>query len=291
MKLFGSRMPRIIVVLALAMGLAACSAIKLGYGNLPDLAYWWLDGYLDFSSAQAPQVKDELRRLQAWHRHEELPRLVALLGRLEQMAPGSISPQQACSVVTDVQARMNAVADRAEPAVISLAASLTPRQLRHLERKYRSNNESFTRDWIAPTPAERKDKRFQQVLERVEAIYGNLDAPQRAVLRAGVEQAAYEPLRVLAERQRRQKDLLQTLRRVADRNTHAEDARTLMRGYLERAQHSPDASYRAWQEALLQQSCRIFASVHESTTAAQRQQAVRRLRAYERDLRELSGSD
>jgi hypothetical protein len=32
----------------------------------------------------------------------------------------------------------------------------------------------------------------------------------------------------------------------------------------------------------------MFSAVHASTTVAQRQQAVRRLRAYQRDLRELS---
>jgi hypothetical protein len=99
----------------------------------------------------------------------------------------------------------------------------------------------------------------------------------------------HEPQRILAERQRRQQDLLQTLRRVAEPGTAADQARNLMRAYLERAQHSPDTGYRAWQEALVQESCRIFSAVHESTTPAQRQQAARRLRAYQRDLWELSG--
>ncbi len=32
-------------------GLSACSAIKIGYNNLPELSYWWLDGYVDFDGA------------------------------------------------------------------------------------------------------------------------------------------------------------------------------------------------------------------------------------------------
>jgi alpha-amylase/alpha-mannosidase (GH57 family) len=99
----------------------------------------------------------------------------------------------------------------------------------------------------------------------------------------------YEPQRVLAERQRRQQDLLQTLRRMAEPGMATDTARNLLRAYLDRTQHSPDTAYRAWQEALVQEGCRIFSAVHESTTTAQRQQAVRRLRAYQRDLRELSG--
>jgi hypothetical protein len=61
-----------------------------------------------------------------------------------------------------------------------------------------------------------------------------------------------------------------------------------MRGYLDRFQQSPDLAYRRWQDELLQESCRTFSALHESTTPAQREQAVRRLRAYQRDLRELA---
>jgi len=290
MKLIVTRTAGIILALAVAMGLAACSAVKLGYGTLPDLAYWWLDGYVDFSETQAPQVKQELTRLHAWHRQQELPRLVEMLARLEQLAPGSISPQQTCAVVDEVQVRMNVLAMQAEPAILGLAATLTPKQLRHLERKYRGNNESYRKDWIALPAGERKEKRYEQALERVETIYGSLDEPQRAALRQGIAQSIFDPQRILAERQRRQQDLLQVLHRIIEPGTQPDAARTLLRGYLERTQHSPDLAYRAWQDALVQEGCRIFSAVHESTTAAQRQQAARRLRAYQRDLRELSGT-
>jgi hypothetical protein len=64
----------------------------------------------------------------------------------------------------------------------------------------------------------------------------------------------------------------------------------MLRGWFERTAAPADPAYRAWQEALVQEGCRTFAAVHQSTTAAQREQAVRRLRAYQRDLRELSGA-
>jgi hypothetical protein len=279
---------RIIVVLALAVGLAACSAVKLGYNTLPNLAYWWLDGYVDFSDEQTPQVRQELTRLHTWHRTQELPRLAELLGRLEQLAPGPVSAQQACSFVGELQARMNIVADQAEPAVVAMALELTPQQLQHLDRKYRNNNEKYRKEWIEVAAAEQKEKRFEQMLERSEMIYGKLDEPQRAVLRQGIEQSMFDSRRILGERQRRQQDLLQTLRRVQENPPSPEQARVLMRAYLDRAQRSPDASYRNWQQELLQEGCRIFAALHDSTTAAQREQAVRRLRGYQRDLRELS---
>ena len=66
------------------------------------------------------------------------------------------------------------------------------------------------------------------------------------------------------------------------------EARRLLRGYLDRVLESPDAGYRAYQEALIQESCRSFAATHNATSPAQREAAVRRLRAYQRDLRELA---
>jgi hypothetical protein len=170
MKTTSTRLARIIVALAIAVGLAACSAIKLGYNTLPDVAYWWLDGYLDFSEEQAPQARAELARLHASHRQQELPRLIEILARMERLAPGAVSPQQACSFVTEVQGRLQLVANQAEPAAAALAASLAPEQLRHLERKYRSNNDKFRKDWIHAALAQQREKRYEQALERVEMI-------------------------------------------------------------------------------------------------------------------------
>ena len=62
----------------------------------------------------------------------------------------------------------------------------------------------------------------------------------------------------------------------------------MMRGLLERAQESPDPTYRGMQQALMEEACRNVSVLHNSTTAAQRETAVHRLRGYQRDLRELS---
>jgi hypothetical protein len=284
------RLVRIIGALLVATALAACSAIKLGYEALDDVSYWWLDGYFAFDEQQSQRVRDHLQRLHAWHRANELPRVADLLARLEQLVPGPITATQACAFVPQVQARLVAVASQAEPAVVLTALELSPRQLRHLQRKSADNNRKWRREWIEPSASEQKDKRFKQALERLEMIYGRLDEPQRAALRAGIEQSIFDPQRIFTERQRRHQELHHVLRTLAGSQTSPAEARTVLRGYLERAQRPPDPAYRAYQQALLDESCRTFAAVHEVTTPAQREQAVRRLRAYQRDLRDLAAA-
>ena len=282
------RMPGIILGLALALALSGCSAVKLGYNSLPELLYWWLDGYADFTDAQESGMRAELARLDQWHRAQELPQLADVLARMEALAPGEITPQQACGVVADAQARMRAAAEAVGPAAGAVAATFSDAQLRHMEHKFRKSNDKFRREAIELPPAEAREKRYEQALERLEMVYGRLDAPQREVLRQGIARSAYDPARILADRQRRQQDLVQTLRYVVRARMQPEEARAQLRSWLDRALHSPDAAYRSWQEGLVAEGCRIFAAVHHSTTTQQRDQAVRRLRAYQRDLRELS---
>ena len=56
-------------------------------------------------------------------------------------------------------------------------------------------------------------------------IYGRLDEPQRSALRRQIEQSIFDPQRILAERQRRQQDVLQTLRQLAGQPVASGEAR------------------------------------------------------------------
>ena len=276
------------MLLTLAAALAGCSAIKLGYNTLGDVAYWWLDSYIDFTEAQRPLVRQDLARLHAWHRAEELPRFAELLHQMEEMAPGEVSPQQACAFVPEFRQRIAAVTQRAEPAIVALAVGLSAEQLAHINHKYDKNNASYTADWVKLPPAQLRQKRYRQFLDRSEMIYGRLDEPQREALRLDVERSTFDPRRILAERQRRQQDALRTLRQMSQPRTTLAEARQLWHASLERALVPPDRAARAYQDALIEEGCRHFSVLHNSTTAAQREAAVRRLRAYQRDLRDLA---
>ena len=122
-------------------------------------------------------------------------------------------------------------------------------------------------------------------------IYGRLEEPQREALRRDIERSIFDPQRILADRQRRQQDALQTLRQLLDSKLDFDDARaSCCAATWTRFENPPDAAYREYQEALIEEGCRSFAVLHNSTSPAQREAAVRRLRAYQRDLRELAAA-
>jgi hypothetical protein len=279
---------RIIGLLTFVAVLSGCSAIKLGYNNLDEIAYWWLDRYLDFNEDQSRRVREDLTRLHRWHRQEELPEIATILHRMEQLAPDEVSPAQACSFVPQWRERLHALAGRAEPAIVTLAMDITPDQLAHLERTYRKKDAEYREEWVELTQAELWDKRAKQFRERSEMIYGRLDEPQRLVMRERVEHSIFDPARLLAQRRRLQQDALQTLRKVTAPSMTIAEARALIHGLLERVEEPSDPAARTYQDALIEEGCRNLSALHNSTSAEQRQAAARRLRAYQRDLRELA---
>lgn len=276
------------VVVALAAALAACSSIKLAYATFDDFAYWWLDGYVDFTDDQEPRVKDDLKRLHAWHRSEELPRVATLLKNIEDLAPGHTTPEQVCGFWPQLRSRMQAVVDRAEPAAVSYAMEMGELQFTHLQRKYDKNNANFRREWAAEPAAKVHKKRAEQFAERAESVYGRLTHAQHRLVEEHVSRSVYDARRVASERQRRQQDALQTLRKIAGQRIPPQEARALLHAYIERAQESPDAAYREHQQTIIQENCRLVAQLHNSTSPEQRDHAVKKLRGWQRDLRDLA---
>ena len=279
---------RIIGVLAASLMLAACSLVTLGYNSLPLLTFGWLDGYIDFDDTQAPRVREDLARLHQWHRAHELPRYAALLQQMEQLAPGEPTAAQACAVYDSGRRHLLALAERAEPMIVSTALSLQPAQLAHLAQRFQRRDEEWRRDWVERSPGQRQDKRITQSTERLERLYGRLEPAQRQVLREQVARSVFDPQRVLAERQRRQADLLETLRRLQAPALPLQEARQLWRGFMARTQASPDANWQRHAQALTQEQCALFAAVHAAASPAQREAAAARLRSWRQDLAALA---
>ncbi|MBT2322200.1 hypothetical protein J7E62_07505 [Variovorax paradoxus] len=285
-----AKLARIIGVLLVASALAACSTVKLAYNNLPEFSYWWLDGYLDFNGAQTPRVRDELAQLLAWHRQNELPKIVALLQQAQALAADDFTPAQACAMSDEIRARLVAVAEHAEPAATDLALSLGEAQLLQLERKYAKVNADYRKDWLDRSPERQQEKRYEQLLDRNQDFYGRLEPSQRELLKEQVARSSFDPHWVDGERRKRQQETLALLRRFQAEKTPPAEARAAVHAYVQRIATRPPGPAREQQQALLQEGCRNLAALHARTSASQREQAVRRLKDYERDLVELMAS-
>lgn len=270
--------------------LTACSAIKLAYNQAPDLTYWWLDGYFDFNEQQTPRVRDDLARLFAWHRASELPKTADLLAQAGQLMVGEVSASQACRVYEQARGLVDNVTNQALPAMASIAPTITPSQIEHLKSKYAKTADEFKRDFIQGSAEDREAKRLKQSLSRSENLYGKLEDAQTNAIKQALTTSSFDAAYALRERQRRQQELIEILTNLAAAKASPATSQHALRGYIQRAWESPDPAYRAYVQRLTQQACTSFASVHASTTATQRANAVKVLKGYEADIRALAAA-
>ncbi len=277
----------IIGVLLLALSLGGCSAVRLGYNNAPHMAYWWLDRYFDFDSAQGDRLRADLDATLDWHRQQELPLLAQQFDRLQGDAARPVTAAQLCAVYASLRERAEAPVWHLVPALAAIASSLQKTQLDHLAREYDKRNREWRDEWMDGPPAERLEQRGKQLVERAESFYGTLEPAQRNAITAVIRQSGYDPAIQYRERLLRQQDTLQTLRGLTSNPPAAARAQADIRALLERTLHSPDPAYRPYRDQQDTANCAALAALHNSATERQRAKLVETLRAYADDARAL----
>jgi hypothetical protein len=273
--------------LALLLALTACSMLKLGYSQASPLVYRWLDGYVDFEDAQADRVRAALDDVMAWHRRSQLPDYVELLVRAEAEVVGDATPERMCAWGRELRGRIDPVLQYLAPTIAEVALTLTPVQVAHIEKRYAESNGEWRDDHWQRDPKKRQRAAVKREIERAENLYGKLDPAQRELVAHAVAASPFDPELALAERQRRQHEVVALARRLRDGGIGRDEAVAQVRGYLQRLDHPSRESQRGYVERLAAHNCSFASELHNATSAAQRRAAAQKLKGYETDLRAL----
>lgn len=271
--------------------LSGCSTLRLAYDNGPLLAWWWVDGYADFTGAEATRVKDGIRQWFGWHRKAQLPALADGLSAARNSFAQSVTPAQVCRTWADGRKLLEPSLQQALQQAASWVPGLTEAQFSQLERKYADNLSEMQRDFLQPEAEVRRQAALERTRKRVEEFYGRLDDAQMQVIVDGLKTSPFDPDAWLAERQRRQRDTLQTLRTLVAERAGPEAVKTALRGLVERAERSPEAAYRDYQQRLAEYNCAFAARLHNAMGPRQLQALQNRLKGWEDDLRALVAAE
>jgi hypothetical protein len=273
-----------------ALLLGGCSAVRIGYNQAPTLAWWWIDGYLDFDAEQAPRVKEALNQWFAWHRSTQLADYAGLLAAAQVQVLQPATPAQICRWSDDLRARLVAAVTQGVPLAADLLPGLKPEQLAHLERRLHKSNRQFEEDFLQQDADERLQASVKRTIDRAEMLYGRLDERQRQLVATGLAASPFDAGQWFAERKAVQNEMLQTLARLAAGGPARADRESNLAGLqalAARVQRST-GPYRSYQQRLTEYNCAFVAQLHNSTTPAQRQVARGKLKGWEDDLRALA---
>jgi hypothetical protein len=266
---------------------SGCSSIRLAYSNAPQLAWWWLDGYADFSREHAPSARRAVDSFFDWHRRSQLPDYATWLVAIQPQLADTMTAAQACRLQEQARDKLEPSLQRALVLAAELVPNLGDDQFKAIDKRFAKVNDKMRDDFLQPDATDRADAAFKRTLERAERLYGSLGAAQKRVIREGLASSPFNPERWLAERQRAQRDTVQTLRKLIAEGAPGEQRVAALRALAQRTERSPDPEYRAYQLRLAEYNCTFAARLHNSTTAAQRDEARQRLQGWSTDLKGL----
>ena len=270
---------------------AACGMVKMGYRNADTVGLLWIDRYLDLTTEQQSFVKPRLRELVSWHRTTQLTDYAAFASEMQKMTERSITPAEVASLGKQLKQRADTTVEHALPVMADLAAILTPANIGAMEEKFAANDDKFRDDnHVKGELAKQQRARYEKTLDRVEEWYGTLTREQRAAIRKLSDARPLDNDILLAERQRRESELVAILTRVQREKLSRDAAIGLLRSYNERFEFSADRDKRAFQQALRKSTEEMDASIHNMATPEQRMRAAAKLQDWIDDCRSLSGA-
>lgn len=289
--------------MGLTLLVASCSAIKLGYENLPRLVQWQVDRFLSLDDDQEAMVNRHAQALQRWHRQNLLPVYADFLHQVEEEVRNPVTAGQVAGWRQNVVTAWTPLADRLAPAVAEVALTLRPEQIEHLRNAMEKANEKAAREYRPADPAKRLQARYRRLLDRAESMLGEVNDAQRgAMQQSAVAMSATEDAWWQA-RLMRQQAILTLLANISTEKPDVDEAsrRTwpvlagLFSHYDQTATPASGHAWTAEQLALRRQVQAASAAGDELTvrllalsTPEQRRHAARRLDGYRQDFNLLA---
>jgi hypothetical protein len=279
---------RLCIIAAALVLLAGCSAVRLVYNQGQTIAFWWLDGYFDFDAEQGVRAREALSDWFRWHRATQLPEYAGLLAQAQRQILNDITPGEVCRWSDELRKRLETAYLQGVPALADLLRTLTPAQVRHVEKRYQKADEDFRGDFLQATRAEQLETANRRTVSRAETIYGRLDDAQRKLIADGIAASPFDARRWLLERQARQREIVDTLRTLQAAGADPGRAEAALRVFALHATVSPRPAYREYQQRLFDYNCALVARLHNTTSAEQRRHGAARLKGWEEDLHALA---
>ena len=281
----------IVSLLTLCPLLSGCGTLRLAYAQADTIAGWWLDGYLDFTPAQAPLVRQSLAQWLSWHRARPLGEDVALLDQLARDAAADVTPAQTCRLWAQLQARQMLYLEQLVTGPFGdVLADLGDAQLHHLQARFDESNREWRHKYLRGDADQRQRAAWDRVVDRGALIYGRIDAAQRRFIAERLRASPWDPQRWLTERQRQQRDTIETLQRLPAPGTDRAARLALLRAWATRTVQPADEAARQYREQLVRFQCELAADLHQRTSAEQRRHAAERFQGWAQDLRSAAAT-
>lgn len=272
---------RLLLVAGLLAVLCACSALQLGYNHADTMIHWRAGKYFDFEGAQKAEFERRVQHFTVWHRRTALPQYARLAHEMGDRVARGLSQADLVWGYDSFQSQLRQSIGTGSAQLGDLLDALSPAQAERFRARLDEENRERAREYgLDDPPEERREKRVKRNVERLEDWFGTLSEKQVERVRLYSARAPLDGMLRDLDRKRLQRELLAMVR---DRQ-----ARARLVQWAVAWDRNRDPAYSAALEANLQEYFRMLLDLDKTLSAAQRDRAVQRLRAFAGDFTALA---
>ena len=271
-------------LIALAMLVGGCSAIRTVYNQADYVAAWRVDDYFDLDDDQKRMFRADFGRVHAWHRATQLNAYAGLLEAMDRRLERGPAPEDVAWAVDNVKAQSRQLVLHTYKNAAALLATLSNEQVAAARRRFERDNREFAREHGVGASAEvQKRLRAKRDLESIEHWAGPLDRDQRARFTTLSEAQPLDATLRHQDRMRRQREFLALLGERHDAR-FAERLRDWLLDWNANRPTDMEARVEDYQQA----HRRMLLTVFEQLRPEQQRKVSERLQFYITAMRELA---
>ncbi|MFV3403184.1 DUF6279 family lipoprotein [Pseudomonas sp. NY15463] len=273
----------VLLLIALALSLMACSRIDLAYRNLDRLVPWSLGDYLDMNREQKNLLDQRLKEHLAWHCKTQLPGYLDWLDGVRQMvADDAVTDDALRQRTAQIRQAIDRVAAEITPSATVLLRDMSDDQVAEMRQAFRDDIAKRQKEYV-DTPLPRQiEARATRMQKRLTPWLGKLNAEQRLRVERWSEALGDQNRAWIANRAHWQQQLLLVMEQ---RTTPSFEPRLAQ--LLQRRESLWTAEYRQAFQHTEQQARSLLGDLMKQSSPEQRQFLQQRLDKVRADFSEL----
>lgn len=276
---------RILACAAVAAAVAGCGAfVKVAYNNSDTALRFLAHDYFDIDGTQSEVLQSSLHRFHEWHRNEELPRYAALFDESSKRVGRGLQRADMLWAIETVRTRYRHLADRGVEEAMPALSTLNADNIVALEQKFAEKNEEFRREFLKGDQSDREKAQMKAYSKRLSDWIGDLDPAQERLTLEFIRAHPKASEIKLAERKRRQQEMLALLRNTANRPQLSEK----LHDYFNNFERNRPAEFAEAARRFENDFVDYMVAIDRTLTPAQRERAVQKFARYAQDFRTLA---
>ena len=242
--------------------------------------------YVDFDPRQYDEFRSRFTRVHEWHRKQELPQYNALLQKAAGRVENGLTEADVRWAMATIRERYHVLATRFATEAAPMLLAMGPEDLAKVEKGMADKRAKFEKDFVSGNRNRMLRKQSDRMEDAFEEWMGDLSAEQeKRIERFVAAHADWNAVR-LADRKRRQQEMLAAVRRERDPAALAAALAELFAHPEKGRPAALEQRFARYDEDLV----KLIVEMDRDAAAEQRVRTVKRMRKYAGDFAALSGA-